>query len=124
TESGVAAAAAPLAVRWDKRDLLAGQLKGAISQIMARLNTTSLSDDERADAASDLLSLRRKEKDILPSVAALLGSSSSMSLQKRIAEFIGGINDPKVGPLFIAAYQKAAPEVQSVIFSQLIRRPS
>ena len=120
--SGVASAAVPLASRWDKKGALAAELKTLQNQLMAKLDEANQTDDQRAQIIASLLSLRKSNAAILPSVAKILGSNSSGSLQKQVVQSLGNTGESAVGNIFSDAYAKVSTELQSAIFAQTIKR--
>ena len=120
--SALAASTLPLIARWDKGGALAGETKSLVQQLAGKLNDDTQPDEQRAQVAASLLGVRRLDSDILPRVIRILGSSASPALQKRIAESLGATADPAVGAAFADAYPKLSPELQPVVFTQVIKR--
>jgi putative membrane-bound dehydrogenase-like protein len=116
------AAALPLVARWDKDGKLASETKTLVASLTTKLKDESQSDDTRAQVAASLVGVRHMNADILPSVAGLLGTSASASLQKRVIESLGGTGDPAVAPLFADAYGKLPQELQDAAFAQIVKR--
>lgn len=112
----------PLAARWDKTGALANEVKSLIQQLEAKLNDANQSDDQRAQLAASLLAVSSLNADILPSVAQILGSSSSPSLQRRIIAGLGNVPEPKVGKLLEEVYPKLPPELQDTALNELYKR--
>jgi putative membrane-bound dehydrogenase-like protein len=116
------AAALPLVARWDKDGKLASETKTHVASLTGKLKDDTQSDDTRAQVAASLVGVRQMNADILPSVAALLGSSASTSLQKRVIESLGATGDPAIAPLLAEAYGKLPQELQDAAFAQIIKR--
>jgi len=119
---GLPGAALPLVARWDSGGSLAADLKPVIAQLGAKLQDGSLPDDQRGQVAVNLLGVRKMDASIVPNVAAVLGSSASPALQKRMAEALGATGDSLAGAALIAAFPKLDTELREVAFGQLIRR--
>ncbi len=116
------AAAMTLAGRWDSAGTLSGQMKGPMEKLLNGLNDTKQSDDQRARAGEVLLSLRSLDAGILPAVGKVLNSGSSVALQKQLIQSLGETGDAAIGPILLTAYGVANPEIQGLIFAQLIKR--
>src|SRR4029077_5035861 len=76
----------------------------------------------RAQVVTSVLGVRQMNPDILPGVAAILGSPASATLQRRVIELLGATADPAGGGVFASAYPKLAPPLQEAAFGQLIKR--
>src|SRR5204863_273010 len=76
----------PLIARWDSDGTLTPELKPLVSQLRARLNETGLSDDQRASVILNLIGVRNLDPAIVPSVASLLGPSTSVPLQTKVLQ--------------------------------------
>lgn len=122
SQPGVNAAALPLIARWDKNGVMAGDLKSLVQELSAKLKDATLPDSQRAQVVTSLLSVRQMNSDILPAIGKILGSPSSPALQRQVIDALGGIADPAIGALLLEAYPNAAPELQSAIFAQIIKR--
>jgi putative membrane-bound dehydrogenase-like protein len=118
----LAASALPLIARWDTNGTMADELKPLVRRLTETLDDHNQSDEQRAQVAASLLGVRQLNSEIVPSVTKIVGSSASGSLQKRVVESLGATADPAVGASFAAAYPKLSPEVQPVVFAQLIKR--
>jgi len=116
------AATVPLAARWDKKGALANELKAWQELLILHLSGEPQSDDQRAQLVASLLSVRQMNPAILPAVGKILGSKASDGLQKQIVQSLGATADSAVGPLFSDAHGQGSAEVQSAIFSQVIKR--
>ncbi|MEO5803143.1 MAG: ThuA domain-containing protein, partial [Verrucomicrobiota bacterium] len=118
----VVASALPLISRWDKNGVMSAEVKSYLPKLFASLNDTTQPDEQREQAVKSLLALRQSNSEILPSVAKILGSHSSASLQERIVETLGGIGETEVGNALVEVYPRASSELQEKIFAQIIRR--
>lgn len=123
SDANLANSSLPLAVRWDKTGSLANEVKSLVQQLTAKLNDATQPDDQRAQLASSLLAVRSLNADILPSVAQILGSSSSTPLQHRIIAVLGNLAESRVGELLVEVYPKLQPELQDAALNQLYKRP-
>ncbi|MGI8967018.1 MAG: c-type cytochrome, partial [Limisphaerales bacterium] len=119
----VQAAALPLISRWDKNGAMASDLKTLVQQLIAKLNDANQPDEQGAQMVSSLMSVRRLNPEILPSVAKILGSSSSAELQKKVIESLGETGDADLSKFYTDAYATLPAELQSVIFEQMTKRP-
>jgi putative membrane-bound dehydrogenase-like protein len=120
--AGVAGAALPLIARWDKNGTLAGEMKPLVGRLRAQLADSRLPDDDRAQAAANLVGLRAMDPEIIPATASLLGSSESTGLQEKVADALGGTGDKAAGAQLISAFAKVNPEVRETIFGQIVKR--
>ncbi len=123
SNANLANSSLPLAVRWDKTGSLANEVKLLVQQLTAKLNDANQPDEQRAQLARSLLAVRNLDADVLPSVAQILGSSSSSSLQRRIITALGDLSEPRVGGLLMEVYPKLSPELQDAALNQLFKRP-
>lgn len=116
------AAVLPLVARWDKDGKLASDTKSLVASLSEKLKDEKQSDDTRAQIAASLVGVRQMNADILPSVAGILGSSASQSLQKRVIESLGGSGDAAVAPLLAGAFARIPSELQDPAFAQIVKR--
>jgi putative membrane-bound dehydrogenase-like protein len=119
---GLPGSALPLIARWDKDGTLAGDLKPVITQLGAKLQDSSLPDDQRGQVAVNLLGVRKLDPVIVPSVARLLGSSASPALQRRVIEALGNASDAETGNELIAAYTRVSAELREPAFGAVVKR--
>ena len=119
----LAAATLPLIAKWDKSGAMAGEVKPLVQQLSQKLGDTAVPDEQRAQVAASLLGVRQLNSEIVPNVTKIVGSSASPALQKQIAESLGATADPGVGASFANIYPKLDPEVQPIVFAQIIKRP-
>jgi putative heme-binding domain-containing protein len=120
--SGVSDAALPLIARWDREATLAGALQPVIERLRAKLLEPNLPDGQRAQAVVNLTGVRNLDPGIVPTIAALLGSSASVSLQQKSIEALGNTGDPNAGRELVAAYGRVPDELHEPVFGQLIKR--
>jgi uncharacterized protein len=120
--AAVASAAMPLIARWDKNGVMTAETKPQIAQLLGRLNAPDLSDEQRAKLVVNLVGVQKQDPQIIPKVAALLGSSSAVGLQQKIVEALGDSGASAAGAELIAAYGRVPEELHDAIFSQLIKR--
>ena len=90
--------------------------------MLAKLNEPSQPDDQRAQLAASLLAARQMDPQIVPSVAAILGSSSSASLQRHVIESFGKLPDDSIGALLVTAYPKLSADLEDADLNQLLKR--
>jgi hypothetical protein len=114
---GLPAAALPLISRWDKGNSMAGDLTKLLEQLGRQLQDSSQPDDQRAAIATSLLGVHSLDRNILPSVAKLLGSGVSPTLQRRVIESLGATPDAAVGQYLASAYPSLTPELQELAFA-------
>ncbi len=119
---GVAASALPLIARWDSDGTLTPELKPLVAQLQARLNDSSLSDEQRGTVVVNLVGVRNLDPRIVPAVAALLGSQVSPAFQTKVLEALGTTRESITGSELIAAYSRVPAELQDAVFGQLIKR--
>jgi putative membrane-bound dehydrogenase-like protein len=118
----LSATALPLAARWDKRATLADSVNGLVRELTTKLKDETQSDDTRAQTAASLVGVRQLSPEIIPAVAQLVGSSATVSLQKRVIESLGSVPDGAVGKVLVDAYPKLTSELQEAVFAQVIKR--
>ena len=119
---GVASAALPLIARWDKNGALSNDLKPLIAQLLAKLNDTSLSDEQRGQVALNLVGVQTMDPNIIPKVGSLLGSGTSTALQQKTIEAFGSTGARAVADQLIASYPRVPAELRDAVFGQLIKR--
>ncbi len=119
----IPAAALPLIARWDKKAAMAGDLKALVAELTNKLNDENQSDEQRGTIITSLMSVRQLNPEIVSSVAKILGSNSSSTLQKKAIEAIGSTGDPIIGNIFSEAYGKLPADLQASVFDQMIKRP-
>jgi uncharacterized protein len=121
-DDNVAGAALPLIARWDKEHALTADLQPRIGRLAGQLGSSQLSDEKRAQVAMNLLGVRQLDPSILPAVTKLIGSNSSVTLQRRILEALGTLTESSVGLQLVTAYPNLAPELREPAFAQIIKR--
>ena len=90
-------AALPLVAKWDVQGNLKSEVLNVMKQLQARLKDTSADETLRAQSATALVGVRSYDAEIIPSVAALLGSQESAALQEKLLRTLGESGDPRVG---------------------------
>ncbi|MEO7677344.1 MAG: c-type cytochrome, partial [Verrucomicrobiota bacterium] len=118
--SGVTAAVLPLIARWDKTGAMKSDVQSLTQKLLAKLNDPHQSDEQRAQAATGLVSIRQLDAEIVPSLGNALRGNSSPALQKRIVELLGTV--PEAGNELVSAYPKFSADLQLQTFNQLIKR--
>lgn len=116
------AAVLPLVARWDKEGRLASDTKALVASLAGKLKDEKQTDETRAGIAASLLGVRQMDANILPSVAGMLGSSASASLQKRVIESLGATGDAAAAPLLAGAFATIPTELQDTAFAQMVKR--
>ena len=117
-----AGAVLPLIARWGFLDQLGDATKAAVAKAEARLADKTVSDDERAQVAANLLGVRAVDAGIVPTVAALVAGEASPALQRRIIEALGATGDAGAGAALLAALPKLDQDLREAAFGQLLRR--
>ena len=117
----VAAAALPLAVRWDA-NALANEVKSVGASLVAKLADKSQSDDARAEIAGTLLTVRAAVPAGQAGVFNLLASGASAGLQTRVVEALGEQTDAALATDLAKALPKLAGEAQFAALNQLLKR--
>jgi len=119
---GVAASSLPLIARSDTDGTLRSELKPLVAKLQSGLNNSSLPDDQRATVVANLVGVRNLDPQIIPSVAALLGSQASIQLQTKVLEALGATRESVTGSEFVAAYNRVPAELHDAVFGQQIKR--
>ncbi|MDB6028382.1 MAG: putative rane-bound dehydrogenase [Verrucomicrobiales bacterium] len=122
-DPSVAAATLPVISRLDKAGKMSNDVKTFAAELSTKLNDEKETDEHRAAIVASLMTVRHLDAGILPSVAKILGSSSSPALQKKVIEAVGSTGDPAVGSIFAEAYAKLPADLQASVFDQMIKRP-
>ena len=117
-----ASAVLPLIVRWNFASEVGDAMKPAIIKAEARFADKSVSDDERAQIAANLLGVAKLDPSIVPAVSAVVGSDASPALHRKLIEALGTSGDAAVGQTLLAALPKLSFDMREVAFGQLIRR--
>ncbi len=120
--AGLAGATLPLIARWERSGRLSGELQPIIQQLKAKLNDTTVAEEERGQVAANLIGIRALDPSIVPALAALVTSSGSPDFAKRIVTVLGSVPDAAAGRELISAYNRVAPEVREPIFDALFKR--
>jgi uncharacterized protein len=115
-----AGAVLPLVARWDTSGRLTDAVKPAVARAETQLADASLSDELRGQVAANLVGVRTLDPSIVPAVAALLGSSASPALQKRVVEALGAQADSAMA--LVPVFSKLPPEVVEPAFGQIVKR--
>ncbi|MDB6150141.1 MAG: hypothetical protein JWQ44_1589, partial [Chthoniobacter sp.] len=120
--SGASGSALPLAAKWDKAGTLQPQIAALATQMTSTLSDTKANDEARFAAASSLLGLRAANPTALATVAKLLGSDASPTLQKWIVVALGETGDPAAGTALVSSFGKLPVDVQQAAFDVLLKR--
>ncbi len=112
----------PLIARWGFADQVGEAAKAAVAKAIARLADKSLSDDERAQVAANLLGVRALDANILPAVTALVAGDASAALQRRVIEALGTTGEAAAGQALVAALPKLDQDLREAAFGQLLKR--
>ncbi len=110
----------PLVARWDSDNKLANAVKPAIARAEAQLINESLGDDVRGQVAANLVGVRNLDSGIVPAVSALLGSSASPALQKRVIDALGANADS--ANALVEAFPRLPADVVEPAFGQILKR--
>ncbi|MDB6031471.1 MAG: hypothetical protein JWM16_1809 [Verrucomicrobiales bacterium] len=119
---GVASAALPLVVRWDRDKSLASETKAAAAKLVTQLGDSNLSDAQRSDAASALLELLEFNPEVQPALAKVLSSSASPVLKSKLIESLGRTSDAAAGQVLIDAFPRFDEETSNLAFDAIIKR--
>lgn len=119
---GLVGAVLPLAARWDKNGSLTAELKPIIAPLLAKVNDASLSDDERAQLAVNLVGVRTLDPQTIPAVASILGSSATPALQRRVLESLGSVGDAEISTQLTAAYPRLPADLRDAALAQITKR--
>jgi putative membrane-bound dehydrogenase-like protein len=120
--AGLAAASLPLIARWDKGGTLTEDIKPIVKPLVGKLNDNSLSEEERAQVAANLIGVRKLDSQIIPTVVSALTSADSPTLKTKMMESLGSVADPEVGKELVAAYPKLPYELREPAFGQVVKR--
>lgn len=115
-------AALPLVVRWGFASDLSAEAQPALALSKKRLQERTLSDEDRAQVAANLLGVHTLDDQIIPTVAGLLSSEASVGLQKRVIESLGSTGAAAAERALLTALPKLPFELRETAFGQLIRR--
>jgi putative heme-binding domain-containing protein len=121
-DAGVRLASLPLIARWDKQSSLANDVKSVIAQLQSQLKDPTQPEAARSQAAVALLGVRQFSAEILPGVAALLGTSEPATLQEQIVKALGESGDPAGGPALAGVFGKLSAPLQTSAFNQILKR--
>ena len=117
-----AGAVLPLIARWGYLDQVGAAAKSAVAKAEARLADKSISVDQRAQVAANLLGVRALDAGIVGAVAALVASDASAALQRRVIEALGSTGDAAAGQALLAALPKLDQDLREAAFGQLLKR--
>ncbi len=117
----VAAAALPLAVRWDA-NALANEVQSVSAALIAKLGDKAQPDDTRVELANTLLTVRSAVPAAQAAVFNVLASGASAALQTRVVEAIGEHTDTSLATDLAKALPKLSGEAQSAALNQLLKR--
>ena len=117
----VAAAALPLAVRWDA-NALANEVKSVSAALIAKLGDKAQPDDTRVELANTLLTVRSAVPAAQATVFNVLATGASAALQTRVVEAIGEQTDTSLATDLAKALPKLSGEAQSAALNQLLKR--
>lgn len=117
-----AGAVLPLIVRWGFVTQVGDAAKAAVSKASARLSDKSLSDEERAQTAVNLLGVLFLDPGIVPAVAALVTGDASTGLKRRVIEGLGTPDDAAAARALLAALPGLELDLREAAFGQLLKR--
>jgi uncharacterized protein len=121
-DTSLATLSLPLLARWDKGGAMAGDVRGLVRSLSAKLADAGQPDEERAQIVNSLLAVRQMSPEIVQSVEKILGSGASAALQRRVIESLGSLKDPWVGNILVQAEPSLSPELQEAALNQLFKR--
>lgn len=122
TNAQLAMLTLPIASRWDQTGALTSDIDALVQKLAAKVDDASQPDAERAQVARTLLTARPQSQEIIGSVAKILGSPASASLQKQVIEILGGTPGGRAGELLTDAYPKLTSDLQDAVLNQLFKR--
>lgn len=117
----VAAAALPVAVRWDEGNTLSKETRQVGGKLMDRLSASGASVESRVESARILLSTRKINEGILGRLGSVL-SEGTGPLQMQLIEVLGGLQDAEAGSLLVSVLPKLGGEGQAAAVSQILKR--
>ncbi|HEU0010894.1 MAG TPA: PVC-type heme-binding CxxCH protein [Verrucomicrobiae bacterium] len=120
--SKVAAAALPLAARWDQSGALKDDVKKLLASLLETVKDEARTDEQRGYLLASLLAMRQLDTNILSSVRRLLGGSESPGLQRKAIEALGATADPEAGRTLCQALTNLPPALHDAAFAQILKR--
>jgi len=124
SQSATAAAALPLAAKWDKAGALGDVVKLQAAALLRQLTDSKLSIDQRTAAAASLLAVPTSNTEVKAAITKILTEEKSADLKKRIVAVLGDSSGDASADILLVSYSAFTPDVQSTAFDQLIKRSS
>ncbi|MBE7536895.1 MAG: ThuA domain-containing protein [Opitutaceae bacterium] len=120
-DATTAAAALPLAARWDTRGALAKSRDRVSAALLKALTNAGQSDKQRSQAAASLLSTPQTQPGALSRIRTLLESEAvSAPLRTGLIDALGSVPGDSAAATLVDVYAKSrAPEA----FEQILKRP-
>ncbi|MEY4484595.1 MAG: hypothetical protein RL693_2047, partial [Verrucomicrobiota bacterium] len=118
-----ASAVLPIVAKWDEKGALKEAVSAQVTAMFRQLADAKLSVDQRAQAASGLLAVRKVNPAVLPALTKVLTDDGADDLKRKVLSTLGEADDIESGKALIASYAKLNPALQSIAFDQLIKRP-
>ncbi|MES2474911.1 MAG: PVC-type heme-binding CxxCH protein [Verrucomicrobiota bacterium] len=119
----LAASALPLAVAWDKSEILAKEITRAAGELINVARDPKQPESARIDAIRVLLPARSANKFILPNILALLGKPEPDALTRELLTALAATGEAQAGKAIIDAYPSLPENQQQVAFTALVSRP-
>lgn len=119
-----ASATLPLVAKWDKSGALGDVVKTQVATLLAKFSNATTPEAERADAAHALVSVRGLNPEIPSKISAVLADANTPAgLKREIITALGETDDVASAKTLLTSYATLKPDLQGVIFDQLIKRP-
>lgn len=112
----------PLIEKWDRNGEMKVEAASVAQQLIVKLNTPSLKDEERLAIAGSLVSLSRTLDQVRPALEQALTGANSENFKRDLLLLVGGSDDPKMGVLLAANIGDLSPALQAVAFDQVVKR--
>lgn len=120
--SSVSSAALPLAGRWDKEHALREDSRKLIAGLLEKVKEDFRPEETRAQFVASLLTVRRLDTNILPSISRLLTGSEPAALTRKVIEALGATSEPDAGRMLTHALTNLPPALHDAAFNQLLGR--
>ncbi|WP_193214330.1 PVC-type heme-binding CxxCH protein [Luteolibacter marinus] len=119
----LAAAALPLAVRWDRRRYLHNDAFNVVQILFQWLRDPQRSDADRAHAARKLIAARAFDPKILGNVIGALDGEISYAFASELIAALSASGEPAVGSALVARYPALPALQKELAFGALVSRP-
>ena len=118
-----AAAALPLAAKWDTKGELGETTKALTADLVTRLGDAKQPDAQRVGIVRNLVTIRSANPDIIPAIRVALTADGSDNLKRDLLAALGDQEGKDIGGLIVTSYEKLKPALQLAAFDQLLKRP-